>query len=73
MKLGVLVEGLKPTDEEIARLAAREVDPAQAASFEPIARGPAWALAALAGTLLLALPAILARAAIAAGKRVVRP
>ena len=38
-------------------LALRETDPAQAGRFAPIARGPVFALLALAGVVLAALPA----------------
>jgi hypothetical protein len=47
---------LKPSDREVRELALRETDPAQARRFAPIARGPVFALAALAGVALAALP-----------------
>jgi hypothetical protein len=48
---------LRPSDRELRELALRETDPAQAECFAPIARGPVFALAALAGVALAALPA----------------
>ena len=56
-----LLERLKPTDGEIRELALRETDPAQAARFAPIARGPVFAVLGLAAVGLAALPACLAR------------
>jgi hypothetical protein len=49
-------EHLKPSDDEIRKLALRETDPTQVHRFEPIARGPVFAVIALATVLLLALP-----------------
>ena len=48
---------LKPTDREVRDLALRETDPTQAARFATIARGPVFALLALAAVGLAALPA----------------
>jgi hypothetical protein len=56
-----LLERVKPTDREIRKLAQREVDAAQAQRFEPIARGPVFALLALAVIGLAALPSLLWR------------
>ena len=56
-----LLERLKPTDREIRALALRETDPAQAARFAPIARGPIFAVLALAAVGLAALPGCLIR------------
>lgn len=62
-----LLERLKPTHREIRRLAHREVDPAQAASFEPVSRGPVFAVLALACIGLAALPSLLRRLITGAG------
>lgn len=56
-----MLERLKPTDREIRELALRETDPAQAASFQPIARGLLFALLGLAAVGLAALPSLLLR------------
>lgn len=56
-----LLERLKPTDEEIRQLALRETDAAQADRFEPIVRGPVFAILALACIGLAALPSLLWR------------
>ena len=55
------LERLKPSHSEIRELALRETDPAQARRFEPIARGPLFALVALAAIGLAALPSALWR------------
>ena len=55
------LERLKPTDAEIRELALRETDAAQARAFEPIARGPVFALCALACIGLAALPSLVWR------------
>lgn len=52
---------LKPTDAEIRRLAEQETDPALAASFEPICRGPRVAILILAGVGIAAIPHVLLR------------
>jgi hypothetical protein len=56
-----LLERLKPTDGEIRELALRETDAAQAAHFEPIVRGPVFAVLALACIGVAALPSLLRR------------
>ena len=56
-----MLERLKPTDREIRELALRETDACQAHRFEPIARGPVFALLALACIGLAALPSLLWR------------
>ena len=58
-----MFERLRPTDREIRELALRETDPTRAARFEPIVRGPAWAVLGLLGVGLAALPALLVRLA----------
>ena len=42
-----LIDRLKPTDREIRDLALRETDSALAHRFDPIARGPVFAVLAL--------------------------
>jgi hypothetical protein len=56
-----LFERLKPTDREIRELALRETDASEAHRFEPITRGPVFALLALACLGLAALPSLLWR------------
>jgi hypothetical protein len=56
-----LLERLKPSDREIRELALRETDPRQADRFAPIARGPLFALLALAAVGIAALPGCLLR------------
>ena len=56
-----MLERLKPSDREIRELALRETDPAQAARFAPIARGPVFAVLGLAVVALAALPALVLR------------
>ena len=56
-----MIERLKPTDDEIRELALRETDPAHAKRFEPIARGPVYAVLALVAVGLIALPSLLWR------------
>jgi hypothetical protein len=53
---------LRPTDREILELARRETDPREAARFEPICRGPLFALLAIPLVVLLALPSCALRA-----------
>ena len=60
-----LLERGRPTDREIRELALRETDAAQALGFEPIARGPVFALLALACIGLAALPSLLWRLLVA--------
>jgi hypothetical protein len=61
-RLGRLVAALKPTDAEILALADQETDPAQCARFEPIARGPVFAVLALAAVGIASIPGIAWRA-----------
>jgi hypothetical protein len=49
-------ERLKPSHDEIRALALRVTDPSQAARFEPIARGPLFAVAAILAVGCAALP-----------------
>ena len=58
---GAVLERLEPTEREIRELALRETDPAQAARFAPIARGPVFAVLALFAVGLAALPGVLHR------------
>lgn len=59
--MGEISRHLKPTDREILDLALRETDPAQASRFDPICRGPLFALLAIPLVVLAALPACLFR------------
>jgi hypothetical protein len=52
-----IVGRLKPTDREILDLARRESDSRAAAEFEPICRGPLFALLAIPVIALAAAPA----------------
>jgi hypothetical protein len=56
-----LLERLKLTDREIRELALRETDPARAEAFQPIARGPVFAVLGLACMGLAALPSLVLR------------
>ena len=56
-----MIERLKPGETEIRELALRETDPTQARHFEPIVRGPVFAVLALAAIGLAAAPAMLWR------------
>lgn len=56
MSIQRLASLLKPRDEEVLALADRETDPRLAGQFEPICRGPWFALLALAGVGVLSLP-----------------
>lgn len=56
-----MLERLRPTHREIRELALRETDPAQAHRFEPIVRGPFFALLALAAIGIAALPSLVWR------------
>jgi len=56
-----LLAHVKPTEDEIVRLAVEETDPSRVAKFEPVARGPVFALLALAAVGLAALPSCLFR------------
>ena len=58
-----LLAHVKPTEAEITRLAIEEADPGRVAMFEPIERGPVFALLALAVVGLAALPSCLFRMA----------
>lgn len=67
-----LVSSLKPRDREVMALAEREADPRSAAQFEPIGRGPWFAVAGLAVVGLLSLPGMawrLARALVRSAAR----
>lgn len=52
-----LWSGLRPSHDEIVELALRETDPREVDRFEPITRGPAWALVALILVGLASIPA----------------
>jgi hypothetical protein len=59
--MGGIASRLRPTDREIVELARRETDAREAARFEPICRGPLFALVAIPLLVLAALPACLLR------------
>jgi hypothetical protein len=59
--MGEISRHLKPTDREILELARRETDLRQAGRFQPICRGPLFALIAIPLVALAALPACLLR------------
>jgi len=61
VRISKLLERLRPTDAEIRELARRETRPELASKFEPIARGPLFAIAALIAIGLAALPSLLVR------------
>lgn len=52
---------LKPSDREILALAVRETDPREAHRFEPICRGPLFAVLAIPAIVLLAIPSLVVR------------
>lgn len=56
-----LLQHFKPTDQEIRKLALDETDPRRVHRYEPIARGPVFALIAIPAVVLLALPSCLVR------------
>ena len=58
MNLGA---ALKPRDEEVLALAEQEARPDLAAAFQPICRGPLFALAALAVVGVASVPGIVLR------------
>ncbi len=60
--VGNLVQSLKPTDEEIRRLAHRETDPEEVGAFTPVARGPVVAIVALGLVAMAAAPFCVIRA-----------
>jgi hypothetical protein len=67
--MGGFTRHLKPSDREILALAMRETDPREAHRFEPICRGPLFAVIAIASIGLLAIPSLLVRAARASAGR----
>ncbi len=56
-----LTSRLKPTPAEIRELALRETDPAEWPHFQPITRGPLFAVLLLAGVGIAAAPSALVR------------
>lgn len=61
MSIPQLASSLKPRDAEVLALAEREADPRLSAQFEPICRGPWFAVAALAVVGLLSVPGMVWR------------
>ena len=52
----MILDYLKPSEADIRRLAEQETDPALAATFEPVCRGPLVALLILAAVAVAAIP-----------------
>ena len=59
--MGGISRHLKPTDHEILELAQRETDAREADRFQPICRGPLFALIAIPLVAVAALPSCLLR------------
>jgi hypothetical protein len=57
-----LTTHLKPSDREILALALRETDPREARRFDPICRGPLFAMIAIPAVVALAIPSCVVRA-----------
>jgi hypothetical protein len=57
-----LIGHLKPSEHEVIALALRETDAREAHRFEPICRGPLFAVVAIPAIVLLAIPSLVARA-----------
>jgi hypothetical protein len=55
------LNALRPTKVELADLARAEADPANYGRFQPICRGPMFALFVIGVAVLAALPAMVAR------------
>ncbi len=54
----MILEALRATEKEVEDLARAETDPAQYARFEPICRGPVFAVFVLVFAGLTALPVL---------------
>ena len=61
MSLGSISRYARPTDDEITALAMSETDPRSFRRFEPIARGPVFAVAAMVAVMVAGAPFVLAR------------
>jgi hypothetical protein len=72
IQFSALEKALKPTDREITALAEAEATPELAHRFEPICRGPAFAVAALGLIGLAAVPSMLWRLARCASSSIFR-
>ena len=55
------LDASRPTQLELADMARAEADPANYDRFQPICRGPVFALFVMAAAVLAALPAMVAR------------
>jgi hypothetical protein len=60
---------LRPSDDQIRELALREATTSHAAAFEPVARGPVFAVVALAVVGVLAVPLTIWQLLLAVGVR----
>jgi hypothetical protein len=58
----MLIDAFRPTQRELQDLARAETDPDQVARFQPICRGPLFAVMVIAAAGVAALPSLLARA-----------
>jgi hypothetical protein len=61
MSLGSVSRYARPTDDEIIALAISETDHRSSRRFEPIARGPVFAVAAVVAVVMAAAPFVVAR------------
>ena len=61
MSLGSISRYVRPTNDEITALAISETDHRSYRRFEPIARGPVFAVAAMVAVVVAAAPFVLAR------------
>ena len=61
MSLGSVSRYARPTDDEIIALAISETDRHSSRRFEPIARGPVFAVAAIVAVVMAAAPFVVSR------------
>ena len=59
--MGSLLQRLKPTEKEVRELALRETDMLAFRRFQPINRGPWFAVSAILLVLLVSIPACIIR------------
>ncbi len=59
--MGSWLRHLKPTEEEVRELALGETDPSAFRRFQPINRGPWFAVSAILVVLLVSIPASIIR------------
>jgi hypothetical protein len=55
------LDAFRPDQEELKNLALAETDPAQHARFEPICKGPVFAILILACAGMIAVPSLVVR------------